>query len=277
MEGEKTLYIELFQPFAQYRNPFTFYYAQSYPLPPRSTVIGMLQNATEGYYNTEFWDLKVSIHGGFETVFWNYQNLIKGDVEIGTNCGKIELRNQKRPLYGRVLKSQRTPVYQQELFNGRLFLFIRGKSDLIDKIEKAFKSPKKILSLGRSEDIIFIKDVHEIKKDELNTKIVKRDLWIRYPMYILKRMTKYNEFPIRNEKYPIFSIPTKVLFKNKEKTIKTKGELSRTTEREVKFAPVIYTGYDYVLYLKDSIEVEECIINKKKFKIPSKWGWICDN
>jgi CRISPR-associated protein Cas5t len=49
--SEKTLFVEIFQPFAQYRNPFTFYYAQSYPLPPKSTIIGMLQNATDRYYD----------------------------------------------------------------------------------------------------------------------------------------------------------------------------------------------------------------------------------
>ncbi|MEM3374260.1 MAG: CRISPR-associated protein Cas5, partial [Candidatus Woesearchaeota archaeon] len=84
--SEQTIYLEIFQPFAQYRNPFTFYYAQSFPLPPKSTVIGMLQNACDDWYghkNLEEWkNLKVSIHGGCESIFWNYQQLIKGNIEI---------------------------------------------------------------------------------------------------------------------------------------------------------------------------------------------------
>ncbi len=38
----------------------------------------MLQNATNRYYDPEFWKLKISVHGGFESIFWNYQQLIKG-------------------------------------------------------------------------------------------------------------------------------------------------------------------------------------------------------
>ncbi|MGB9831021.1 MAG: CRISPR-associated protein Cas5, partial [Fervidicoccus fontis] len=49
-DSKNTLFVEIFQPFAQYRNPFTFYYAQTYPLPPKSTILGMLQNAVEDWY-----------------------------------------------------------------------------------------------------------------------------------------------------------------------------------------------------------------------------------
>ena len=49
-ESDKIFLMEIFQPFAQYRNPFTFYYAQTYPLPPKSTIIGMLQNAQNDWY-----------------------------------------------------------------------------------------------------------------------------------------------------------------------------------------------------------------------------------
>jgi len=69
---ETILFVEIFQPFAQYRNPFTFYYAQTYPLPPKSTIIGMLQNACNDWYGNnqeKDWEgLKVSIHGGFESI-----------------------------------------------------------------------------------------------------------------------------------------------------------------------------------------------------------------
>ncbi|MEM5832075.1 MAG: CRISPR-associated protein Cas5, partial [Candidatus Aenigmatarchaeota archaeon] len=65
--SNRVLYIEIFQPFAQYRNPFTFYYAQTYPLPPKSTIIGMLQNAVGDWYGNKYrdswWKLKVSVHG----------------------------------------------------------------------------------------------------------------------------------------------------------------------------------------------------------------------
>ena len=50
----QTLKVDLFLPFAQYRNPFTFFYAQTFPLPPKSTIVGMLQNLTGEYFDNKY-------------------------------------------------------------------------------------------------------------------------------------------------------------------------------------------------------------------------------
>ena len=274
---EKTLYIEIFQPFAQYRNPFTFYYAQTYPLPPKSTIIGMLQNATNRYYDKDFWSLKISIHGGFESYFWNYQQLIKGDIGLKIRGNKPELWNQKRPLYGSILKSQRTPVHQQELFNGRLFLFIKSNAGLIEEIKESVEKPKKILSLGRSEDIIFIKDVKELGRNEIEEKEVKKNIWMTYPTYILKTYGKgenKESFPIRNKRFPVYSIPTKVIFKNNNVPVKNKAEITKNTKRETDFETVIHVAYNSTIYLEKTINIDKIKVNKKTFKIVQKWGWL---
>ncbi|PMP98069.1 MAG: type I-B CRISPR-associated protein Cas5 [Thermodesulfobacterium geofontis] len=214
---EKTLFLKIFQPFAQYRNPFTFYYAQTYPLPPKSTIIGMLQNACDDWYGNKklenWWNLKVSVHGGFESVFWNYQSLIKGElglnsngVWINRNDGKL-MGNMWLPLYGEGIVSQRTPVYQQELFNGHLYIFIRGDEQMIDCIKKSLERPKKVLSLGRSEDVIFIENVKELEPEK---KIVEKTIWLTFPTYII------DEIKLKNKKYPVYSIPIKVVFKNRK-------------------------------------------------------------
>ncbi len=268
---EKTIYIEMFQPFAQYRNPFTFYYAQTYPLPPKSTIIGMLQNATNRYYAEEFWEVKISIHGGFESYFWNYQQLIKGDVELRTKGDKPELWNQKRPLYGSGLKSQRTPVYQQELFNGRLYLFIRGKEKILEEIKDALERPKKVLSLGRSEDIIFIRDVREIEGFE--KKEAKKNIWMTYPTYILRKNNE-GDFPIENRQYPVYSIPVKVIFENDGKSVRNKAEITKSTERKVDFKTVIHAAYRARIYLEGPVKIEKVKINDRTFKIIEEWGWI---
>lgn len=280
---EKTLYVEIFQPFAQYRNPFTFYYAQSYPLPPKSTIVGMLQNAVSDWYGHRYglekwWDeLKISVHGGFESYFWNYQQLIKGDIELKSAGNRLELWNQGRPLYGMGLKSQRTPVYQQELFNGRLFLFIKSNAGLIEEIKESVEKPKKILSLGRSEDIIFIKDVKELGRNEIEEKEVKKNIWMTYPTYILKTYGKgenKESFPIRNKRFPVYSIPTKVIFKNNNVPVKNKAEITKNTKRETDFETVIHVAYNSTIYLEKTINIDKIKVNKKTFKIVQKWGWL---
>jgi len=249
--AEKILFIELFQPFAQYRNPFTFYYAQTYPLPPKSTIIGMLQNACNDWYGNRYgmekWrKIKVSVHGGFESVFWNYQNLIKGDVEL-KNDGK--LWNQELPLYGKGIKSQRTPVYQQELFNGHLYIFIKGEDDLIEIIKKSLEHPLKVLSLGRSEDVVFIKDIKEITPPQKIN--VEGDIKLKYPTYILAE-----KLPISNIKYPVYSIPLTVHFKRQGQFVKHKPEITKESERIVDFKKVIYSGYDYNIILREDVSIE---------------------
>lgn len=271
--NEKTVLIELFQPFAQYRNPFTFYYAQTYPLPPKSTIIGMLQNATGRFYDHAFWDIKVSVHGGFESVFWNYQQLIKGDVTLKKLNGKITLWNQKLPLYSNGIKSQRTPVYQQELFNGHLYIFLKGKRDLIDEIELALSNPQKILYLGRSEDIIFIKNIYNENNWEYKNKKVSKYFRLIYPTYI-KQHNNGTNLPIKNEKFPVYSIATKVIFSNNGEPIKNKAQISQTTERKPDFETVIYTGIDYIVSLNSEIMLEYFALDRKIFKISKEFGWI---
>lgn len=276
---EKVILIELFQPFAQYRNPFTFYYAQTYPLPPKSTIVGMLQNATNRYYDQEFWKIKISVHGGFESIFWNYQQLIKGEIELVKTTDGISLWNQKRPLYNQGITSQRSPVYQQELFNGHLFVFLKGESDLIKEIETALKNPKRILYLGRSEDVVFIRNIYNQNnwKYEIKNSVPKY-FRLTYPTYIKQKVKDKNgnriEFPIKNQKFPVYSITTKVIFKNEGKPIENKAQITKNTERKSDFETVIYTGTDYIVLLNEPIKLEYFRLADKTFKIPKEFGWI---
>ncbi|MEM5832383.1 MAG: type I-E CRISPR-associated protein Cas5/CasD, partial [Candidatus Aenigmatarchaeota archaeon] len=171
-------------------------------------------------------------------------------------------------------ESQRSPVYQQELFNGHLYIFIKSENnELLDEIKNSLENPKKVLYLGRSEDIIFIKDVKEIKNDVGRIK-VKESVKLTYPTYILAE-----GFPIKNKKYPVYFIPVKVIFENNGKRVKHKAEINKNTERKVEFKSVIYTRYNSTIILKkeeckEGIEVEIYRIGNKEIMIFEKWGWI---
>jgi CRISPR-associated protein Cas5t len=278
---EKITLLEIFQPFAQYRNPFTFYYAQTYPLPPKSTLIGMLQNITGRYYDEDFYDMEISIHGGFESFFWNYQSLIKGTkdgINLKKYKGEIKLWNQGFPLYGKGITSQRSPVFQQELFNGHLYIFLKGKEHLIEEIENSLLNPSKIPYIGRSEDIIFLRGIYSEEEFSISENTTKKNIWLTLPAYIkLKNKNdSHQEFPIKNEKFPVYSIPLKVTFKNGGNSITNKAEITKSTKRVPEFETVMYTGLDQVIFLKDEVKVENYNIKDRNltFKIPSEFGWL---
>ena len=273
--SEKTLFIELFQPFAQYHIPFTFYYAQTYPLPPKSTIIGMLQSALNDWYGNErgldtWWDLKVSIHGGFESVFWNYQQLIKGTkdgISLVRFKGRPILWNQDRPLYYYPIRSQRTPVYQQELFNGWLYIFLRGSADLLEEIRQALLSPDKVLSLGRSEDVIFVRRAEFVEPAK---RYRAKEVIFTYPTYI-----RLPNESLRVERFPAYSIPVKVVFRNDGRPITHKAEISSNTERDVCFKSVLYAGVGYIAKLAEKVWVERFEVDGlMPFKILLNYGWL---
>lgn len=275
--AKKTLFIELFQPFAQYRNPFTFYYAQTYPLPPKSTIVGMLQNALGDWYGQDhgletWWEnLKVSIHGGFEAIFWNYQQLIKA-AETGISLvsfkGRPTLWNQNLPLYHFPVTSRRTPVLQQELFNGWLYIFLKGNEGLLNEIKEALERPRKVLSFGRSEDVVFIRRVEFVE----SSKKKAGEIAIRYPTYVATSPER-----LKKKEYPTYAIPTKVIFRNNGEPVRHKAEISRETLRDVEFRSVIYVGAWTFLKFNEKVNLEEYILEGKKFKVVSDKnasGWL---
>ena len=282
VDEEKIILIEAFQPFAQYRNLFTFYYAQTYPLPPKSAIIGMIQNATGDYYEPKFWEIKVSIHGGFESVFWNYQNLIKAaksGITLRKYRGRLVLFNQGLPLYGEPQTSQRSPVPQQELFNGHLFIFLKGPPKLIDEAKEALEYPTKVLYLGRSEDVIFIKKIYTQDDMQISRKTV-RFFRVHYPTYIKLKLESNKKFLMGKDKFPVYFVGIRVVFKNKGKPVRNKAEITKETERKADFETVFYAGAGSVITLKDSGRVElstfKILKDSKKmvFKIPEGFGWL---
>ena len=63
----KILKLKLYQENVCYRKPFSFKVAETYPLPPYSTVIGMLHNILDAK-NGETYKFDISIQGTYASV-----------------------------------------------------------------------------------------------------------------------------------------------------------------------------------------------------------------
>ena len=67
---EKAIRVECFQNLVNYRKPSSFIIKESYPLPPYSTVLGMIHTAC-GYKKGDFHPMKISIQGKTPVLYPN--------------------------------------------------------------------------------------------------------------------------------------------------------------------------------------------------------------
>jgi len=304
--NEKILFIYFFQPFAQYRNPLTFYYAQSYPLPPKTTIVGFLQNITRRYFDESFWELKVSIHGGFESRFWNFQQLIGTKSLFFAQYGNrmylhADFDGRKSPLYGiqtrLIAKAYRSgATRQEELFNGHIFMFIRGDAELLEEIYNALRSPPQVLRLGRSEDVVFVRDLRWMPDSDATAEIreVKQSIELIFPTYIrLSDKLRLKERSLR--RFATFTIPVRQKFYILKTTRKRAKDYLETPaqslselfsyrfearRRDIDFETVIWTGFNAVLEFEEPTNVLFVRIKNRttgdilRFRIVEDYGWL---
>ena len=148
----KAIKLKLYQNMVNYKVPTSFQLKESYPLPPYSTVIGMVHSLCDF---KEYKPMKISISGNYFSKvnnlytrheFNNSDNIIKGPATI-------EL------LVDVNLTIHIIPEDQSEEFLNMIF--------------EAFKYPREYPSLGRREDIVLIKDVKIV---DVEKKKLERDL-----------------------------------------------------------------------------------------------------
>ena len=148
----KAIKLKLYQNMVNYKVPTSFQLKESYPLPPYSTVIGMVHSLCDF---KEYKPMKISISGNYFSKvnnlytrheFNNSDNVIKGPATI-------EL------LVDVNLTIHIIPEDQSEEFLNMIF--------------EAFKYPREYSSLGRREDIVLIKDVKIV---DVEKKKLERDI-----------------------------------------------------------------------------------------------------
>ena len=147
----KILKMKLFQETACYKKPFAFKVAETYPLPPYSTVIGMLHKIL-GAKNGEYFKMNVSIQGDYESIFSNYQTLrmFKGKGQVTA-----------------------MPRNVHQLLNINLVIHIKAEDEIIDKIYNNIVQGKETFTLGRNEDLVRVDEIKIINEPKtVNEKFI---------------------------------------------------------------------------------------------------------
>jgi CRISPR-associated protein Cas5t len=165
---KQVLKVRIHQPDAHYRVPFSYRRRFTYPIPPYSTIKGLICNlmGIRDDKDAEFKKLQqglsLAICGTFESIvkeyiwFRNLKNK-RHIAKFNSATNRIMDGVPQHP-------GEQMPVTIDVLHNVDLSVYIYHP-ELMDKIKSAFENPSNRLSslhLGRSEDWIVIKEIEKI-------------------------------------------------------------------------------------------------------------------
>lgn len=156
----KALRLKLFQETASYTKPFAFKVGETYPLPPYSTVLGMLHKVLNA---KSYHDMRISVQGRYEDKFVDYR--------------KTYLFKKK--------EITAPPLNVHLLFHVHLIIHVHANEELLSKLHERLMQNAEYLSLGRQEDLVRIDEVSlvELSLREEDGWIVKNDIYV--PVYQL--------------------------------------------------------------------------------------------
>lgn len=161
----KAIRVKLYQNMVNYRKPTSFQLKETYPLPPPSTVIGMVHNLC-GY--TKYHEMDISIQGNYHSkvndLYTRYE--FKNAMKYSKTRHQLETGG-----YG----ISRGVATVELLTDVELLLHILPKDQtIVEEIEKAFLYPREYPSLGRREDLALIEEVEvvDVYEKELERSIM---------------------------------------------------------------------------------------------------------
>ena len=162
----KAIKLKLYQNMVNYKVPTSFQLKESYPLPPYSTVIGMVHSLCDF---KEYKPMKISISGSYfskvNDLYTRYE--FKNGNPFETGRHQLNVNG-----YG----INRGVATAELLVDVNLTIHIIPKDqsgEFLNTIFEAFKYPKEYPSLGRREDIVLSKDVRIVHVEE---KKLEKDL-----------------------------------------------------------------------------------------------------
>ena len=147
----KILKLKLFQETACYKKPFAFKVAETYPLPPFSTVIGMFHKILDAK-SGEYFPMNISIQGNYESIFSNYQTL--------------------RMFKGNKVTSMPRNVHL--LLNVELVIHVQAEDSIINQIYDNIVNGKETFTLGRNEDLVRVDEIKFVNQVTNGTGFVNK-------------------------------------------------------------------------------------------------------
>lgn len=164
------------QTLASYKKPSSMQIKESYPLPPYSTVIGMIHTAC-GF--KEYVDMDISIQGTYYSAInelYTRYEFKPGFYERGRHSVEVTSKTEKST--GLTIG----PANIELLTDVNLIIHIRPKQEeLIEEISEFLRKPKEYLSLGRREDLLIIDDMKIV---DIKQEVLDKDIQLKQDAYV---------------------------------------------------------------------------------------------
>jgi CRISPR-associated protein Cas5t len=135
------LRVKLYTPTGIFKNPLSIKGIEVYPLPPYSTIIGLIYRAMGRKWNGEYF--QISIQGDYQAIYRDYVWFKKYDFD--------KKKLDKLPL--------QVPI----LYNLRLLIHIKASEELLKEIENGLKEPRELLFLSGGEYPVKVEEVKRVK------------------------------------------------------------------------------------------------------------------
>lgn len=177
----KAIRLKIFQNLVNYKLPASFQLKETYPLPPYSTVIGMVHNACEF---TEYVPMKVSVQGKYHSKV----NDLMTRYEFKPGMSFDKARHQLNVDGFGIGRGVSTVELLSEV--ELLIHIVPENQELVEKICEKLTYPHEYLSLGRREDLVIFGElpkIVEIEETELEEDLSIKNSYSAYiPIEILK-------------------------------------------------------------------------------------------
>lgn len=227
------------QELVNYKKPTSLLIKETYPLPPYSTVIGMIHKACDF---KEYHDMQISIQGKVgphvSDMYTRYAFNLNTKYENKRHNIWFEHDNSKNGIVRGIGHSEL--ISQVELV-----IHILPAEDEVDLIYNGLKNPKYYLSLGRHEDLLDIQKVEIV-----DLKYVEDEVDMRCDQYIpVKYMD--SEFWERQLNSTQYNLPKRYTIKKNGKRIwqeKVAVKFISETKLSEYVAPTLCDSDNYTVF-----------------------------
>jgi CRISPR-associated protein Cas5t len=190
----KALRLKLYQQTACYKKPFAFKVSETYPLPPYSTVKGMLHAALQA---TSLIPMNISIQGVYDTLATDYQTHYFFKTE---KTSEFALTADGLGIMREMNDITTMPIYMHMLYDVQLLIHVHAADEVLNELAHVLTTGTTHLSLGRWEDLVRLDECEIVELRECEDEPI-----LSYNAYVpMKYITDENHFPYKlNWKYRI--------------------------------------------------------------------------